>query len=123
MLGDVGCKMGPRWVQEEFESEFFAQLGVLMGILAPRWQDKALQDESEGLVKGGPGWCMEGPGTFWGRPAAEAWPLRVHQSQTWSQILLSYHGLQHPVGAAPDLKASASAAGPLALRKHAMMRC
>ena len=31
MLGDVGCKMGPRWVQEAFESEFFAQLGVLMG--------------------------------------------------------------------------------------------
>ena len=44
MLGDVGCKMGPRWVQEGFESEFFAQLGVLMGILAPRWQDKASQD-------------------------------------------------------------------------------
>ena len=46
MLGDVGCKMGPRWVQEGFESEFFAQLGVLMGILAPRWQDKASQDGS-----------------------------------------------------------------------------
>ena len=46
MLGDVGCKMGPRWVQEAFESEFVAQLGVLMGILAPRWQDKASQDGS-----------------------------------------------------------------------------
>ena len=46
MLGDVGCKMGPRWVQEAFESEFLAQLGVLMGILAPRWQDKASQDGS-----------------------------------------------------------------------------
>ena len=46
------------------------------------------------------------------RPAAEAWLLRVLESQTWSQILLSYHGLQHPVGAAPDLKADASAAGP-----------
>ena len=33
MLGDVGCKMDPRWVQEGFESEFLAQLGVLMGIL------------------------------------------------------------------------------------------
>ena len=44
MLGDVGCKMSPRWVQEGFESEFFVQLGVLMGILAPRWQDKVLQD-------------------------------------------------------------------------------
>ena len=44
MLGDVGCKMGPRWVQEGLESEFLAQLGVLMGILAPRWQDKASQD-------------------------------------------------------------------------------
>ena len=30
MLGDVGCKMGPRWVQEGFGSEFFAQLSVLM---------------------------------------------------------------------------------------------
>ena len=46
MLGDVGCKMGPRWVQEGLESDFFAQLGVLMGILAPRWQDKASQDGS-----------------------------------------------------------------------------
>ena len=46
MLGDVGCKMGPRWVQEGFESEFFAQLGVLMAILATRWQDKASQDGS-----------------------------------------------------------------------------
>ena len=46
ILGDVGCKMGPRCVQEGFESEFFAQLGVLMGILAPRWQDKASQDGS-----------------------------------------------------------------------------
>ena len=33
MLGDVGCKMGPRWVQEAFESEFFDQLGVLTRIL------------------------------------------------------------------------------------------
>ena len=48
MLGDVGCKMGPRWVQEGLESDFFAQLGVLMGILAPRWQDKASQDGSGG---------------------------------------------------------------------------
>lgn len=60
MLGDVGCKMGPRWVQEGFESEFFVRLGVLMGILAPRWQDKASQD---------------GPGVKLRRPAAEAWPL------------------------------------------------
>ena len=44
MLGDVGCKMGPRWVQEAFEFKFFAQLGVSMGILALRWQDKASQD-------------------------------------------------------------------------------
>ena len=46
MLGDVGCKMAPRCDQEGFESGFFAQLGVLMGILAPRWQDKASQDGS-----------------------------------------------------------------------------
>ena len=66
MLGDVGCKMGPRWVQEGFESEFLVQLGVLMGILAPRWQDKASQDGSG----------VEGVGGSWrklGRPAAEAW--------------------------------------------------
>ena len=56
MLGDVGCKMGPRWVQEAFESEFFAQLGVLMGILAPRWQDKASQDGS-GVEELGGTWC------------------------------------------------------------------
>ena len=66
MLGDVGCKMGPRWVQEAFESEFFAQLGVLMGILAPRWQDKASQDGS-GVEELGGSW------TDLGRPAAEAW--------------------------------------------------
>ena len=52
MLGDAGCKMGPRWVQEGFEFEFFAQLGVLMGILAPRWQDKASHDGS-GMEKPG----------------------------------------------------------------------
>ena len=44
MLGDVGCKMSPKWVQEGFESEFVVRLGVLMGILAPRWQDEASQD-------------------------------------------------------------------------------
>ena len=33
MLGDVGCKMGPRWIQEGFEFEFFDQLGVLTRIL------------------------------------------------------------------------------------------
>jgi hypothetical protein len=92
MLGDVGCKMGPRWLQKGFEPEFFAQLGVLMGILAPRWQDKASQDESEGVVHGGTGVVHGGTGNILGRPAAEAWSLRVHQSQTWSQILLSYHG-------------------------------
>ena len=43
MLGNVGCKMGPRWVQEAFESEFFAQLAMKTP-LAPRWQDKASQD-------------------------------------------------------------------------------
>ena len=112
MLGDVGCKMDSRWVQEGFESEFFVQLGVLMGILAPRWQDEALQDESEGVVHGGTWVVHGGTGNNLGRPAEEAWSLRVLQSQTWSQILLSYHGLQHPVGAAPDLKADASAAGP-----------
>ena len=66
MLGDVGCKMGPRWVQEGFESEFLAQLGVLMGILAPRWQDKASQDGS-GVERFGETWRNLG------RPAAEAW--------------------------------------------------
>ena len=55
MLGDVGCKMGPRWVQEGFKSEFLVQLGVLMGILAPRWQDKM-----------GPGWRkLEEVGATW----------------------------------------------------------
>ena len=83
-----------------------------MGILAPRWQDEALQDESEGVVHGGTWVVHLGTGNNLGRPAEEAWFLRVLQSQTWSQILLSYHGLQHPVGAAPDLKADASAAGP-----------
>ena len=52
MLGDVGCKTGPRWIQEAFESDFFVQLGVLMGILAPKWQDKPLQDGSRGLRGG-----------------------------------------------------------------------
>ena len=33
MLGDVGCKMGPRWLQEGFVFEFFDQLGVLTRIL------------------------------------------------------------------------------------------
>ena len=54
MLGDVGCKMGPRWVQEGFESDSFAQLGVLMGILAPRWQYKVSQDGSRGVRPGFP---------------------------------------------------------------------
>ena len=94
--------LGARWVQEGFEFKFVAQLGVLMGILAARWQEEALQDESEGVVHGGTGVVHGGTGNNLGRPAEEAWPLRVHQSQTWSQILLSYHGLQHPVGAAPD---------------------
>ena len=92
MLGDVGCKMGPRWIQEGLESEFLDQLGVLMGILAPRWQDEALQDESEGVVHGGTWVVHGGTGNNLGRPAEEAWSLRVLQSQTWSQILLSYHG-------------------------------
>ena len=55
MLGDVGCKMGPRWVQEAFESEFLAQLGVLMGVLAPRWQDKASRNGS-GVEEVGGSW-------------------------------------------------------------------
>ena len=92
MLGDVGCKMGPRWVHQGFESDFFVRLGVLMGILAPRWQDEALQDESEGVVHGGTWVVHGGTGNNLGRPAEEAWSLRVLQSQTWSQILLSYHG-------------------------------
>ena len=88
MLGDVGCKMGPRWVQEAFESEFLAQLGVLMGILAPRWQDKASQDGSGVEELGGTWRELEELGSAGGRGVA----LRVQQSQTWSQILLSYHG-------------------------------
>ena len=88
MLGDVGCKMGPRWVQEGFESEFFVRLGVLMGILAPRWQDKASQDGS-GVEELGSTWIdLEELGSAGGRGVA----LRVQQSQTWRQILLSYHG-------------------------------
>ena len=66
MLGDVGCKLGSRWVQEGFESKFFVQLGVLMGILAPRWQDKALQDESEGVVHGAPGSALRHLGSAGG---------------------------------------------------------
>ena len=66
MLGDVGCKMGPRWVQEAFESEFLAQLGVLMGILAPRWQDKALH-EGSGVDR------LGGTRRKLGRPASAAW--------------------------------------------------
>ena len=81
--------LGPRWLQEGFESEFFAQLGVLMGILAPRWQDEALQDDSEGVVHGGTGVVHGGTGNNLDRPAEEAWSLRVLQTQTWSQILLS----------------------------------
>ena len=65
--------LGARWVQEAFESEFLAQLGVLMGILAPRWQDEALQDESEGVVPGGTGVVHGGTGNNLGRPASEAW--------------------------------------------------
>ena len=70
MLGDVGCKMGPRWVQEAFEFEFLAHLGVLMGILAPGWQDNASQDESR----------VEKVGGTWsdlGRPASEAWSSKA----------------------------------------------
>ena len=68
MLGDVGCKMGPRWVQEGLESEFLDQLGVLMGILAPRLQDKASQDGS-GVEEVGASWCdlEELEGTWVGR--------------------------------------------------------
>ena len=62
MLGDVGCKNGPRWVQERFDSEFFAQLGVLMGILAPRVASKMVS-----------GWKMSGK-LEWG-PAADL-PVR-----------------------------------------------
>ena len=86
MLGDVGCKMGPRWLQEGFESEFFAQLGVLMGILAPSWQDTASQDGSE----------VEEVGGTWrnlGRPAAEAWPLesnRVRLGVRYSCLITAY---------------------------------
>ena len=29
MLGDVGCKMGPRWIQEASESQFLPNLGEL----------------------------------------------------------------------------------------------
>ena len=65
MLGDVGCKMGPRWVQEAFESEFLAQLGVLMGILAPRWQDKASQDGSGVEELGGSRRNLERLGATW----------------------------------------------------------
>ena len=66
MLGDVGCKTESRWIQEGFESEFLAQLGGLMGILAPRWHEKASQDGS-GVEKVGGTWSESG------RPASEAW--------------------------------------------------
>ena len=63
--------LGARWVQEGFESEFFVQLGVLMGILAPRWQDKASQDGSgvEGL--GGTWRDLEELGSAGGRGVAQ----------------------------------------------------
>ena len=55
MLGDVGCKMGPRWVHEGCESEVFAQLGVLMGILAPRVASKMVSGgKMRGKLEGGP---------------------------------------------------------------------
>ena len=82
MLGDVGCKMGPRWVQEGLESEFLAQLGVLMGILAPRWQDKASQDGS-GVEKLGGTWSdLEEVGGTWvgrrqRRGPARGWYLKI----------------------------------------------
>ena len=94
MLGDVGCKMGPRWVQEGFKSEFLVQLGVLMGILAPRWQDKASQDESEGVVHGGTGVVHGGTGNNLGRPAEEAWSLiesyRVRLGVRYSCLITAY---------------------------------
>ena len=40
MLGDVGCKMGPRWVQEAIESEILRNLGELgahLGAKMPRY--------------------------------------------------------------------------------------
>ena len=105
MLGDVGCKMGPRWVQEGLESDFFAQLGVLMGILAPRWQDKASQDGS-GVEEFGGSWRNLG------RPASEAWPLESNRVRLGVRCSCLITAEQHTKGAAPDLKADASAAGP-----------
>ena len=84
--------LGARWVKKGVKIGFVAQLSILMGILAPRWQDKTLQDESEGVVHGGTWVVHGGTGNNLGRPAEEAWSPRVLQSQTWSQILLSYHG-------------------------------
>ena len=77
MLGDVGCKMGPRWVQEGFESEFLAQLGVLMGILAPRWQDKASQDGSGVEELGGTWIDLEELGATWVGRRQRRGPARV----------------------------------------------
>ena len=55
MFGDVGCKIGPRWVQEGFESEFFVRLGVLMGILAPRVASKMVSGgKMSGKLEWGP---------------------------------------------------------------------
>ena len=85
--------MGPRWVQEGFESEFFVQLGVLMGVLAPRWQDEALQDESEGVVHGGT-WVVHGElGTTWVSRRRRRGPLesyRVRLGVRYSCLITAY---------------------------------
>ena len=62
MLGDVGCKMGPRWVREGSESDFFAQLGAKMGLIRPTWR----QDGKIKPPKMGPGWRkLEELGASW----------------------------------------------------------
>ena len=103
--------LGARWVQEGFELKFFAQLGVWMGILAPRWQDKASQDGS-GVEEVGATW------TDLGRPTSEAWSskgggdLKIPELDSEVGYSCLVTAEQHTKGAAPDLKADASAAGP-----------
>ena len=89
-MGDVGCKMSPKWVQEGFESEFFVQLGVVMG------QDgkmKPYKMSPKGWCTEEPGWCTEEPGTTWVGRRRRRGPLesyRVRLGVRYSCLITAY---------------------------------
>ena len=83
MLGDVGCKMGPRWVQEGFESDFFAQLGVLMGILAPRVASKMV---SGGKMSGKLEWGPAADLPVWGGVRSARTLVRIVLAMALSRL-------------------------------------